>query len=459
MSRRRVRAKSHSEAPTQRERDEIRSTRRKLIWFAVAGVCVLGAAAYYFSTHTDPSVEWARELTPETVESVSVLYPNRESKNQYHLAEEGETQELITWLQNAQLKRVEQREADEKAEDYCQITLLDDSGTAHHLTDVSQDDLLVEGSRYTVQEGYMEELIRWLENLSYEYSPDFQREYEAFVAEKGFTQEELEHLTELEYEPQEIIQLSEEEYFRIFPPGNHYTGGIGYEPNADQDTALYELGIDDEKHTILANLGYSYTEMITMTQRERDFIFPNDELVEKLASYGIKTQEAKAFGRTSGKSFKELIRAALEQDQYSQEAVDKMKAAGLDDIDLAILFNKGYSENELMILLARDPKLVVQAALPGSEAPGEQLTVSDDAYYQEKLKEKGLDTEGAKALMRLGYSETDIMNISQEELDMALPTSELVDKLAAKGVPAETVLQMLERGSSFKTMIDRALGK
>lgn len=75
---------------------------------------------------------------------------------------------------------------------------------------------------------------------------------------------------------------------------------------------LNKRGIDPHMSLILGNLGYKYDNMVNLTPEEVDFIFPNTELMANLEQKGFTKQQVQSLV-DQGKSFKEIIRNALNQ--------------------------------------------------------------------------------------------------------------------------------------------------
>ncbi|MFZ7103764.1 MAG: hypothetical protein ACOWWO_14065 [Peptococcaceae bacterium] len=130
---------------------------------------------------------------------------------------------------------------------------------------------------------------------------------------KGLTARMLNTLGNLGYSEQEILNLPQENIALIFAPGTHLDG-MGFDPDDVQRSELSKVGIDMGMSVILFNLGYEYKEMLELSPEELDFIFPNTELIANLVGKGFDEQEVQGWAvNESGKTYKELIKAALER--------------------------------------------------------------------------------------------------------------------------------------------------
>jgi len=142
-----------------------------------------------------------------------------------------------------------------------------------------------------------------------------QKVTEAFMKkaeEKGLTEIKVKTLSNLGFTEQEIMNLSVEKIAEIFAPGTPLDGVGSFMPDENQLMKLKEYGIDDKMSLILGNLGYKYDEMLRLSAKEIDFIFPNTELMANLAQRGYNDEVVQDF-LAYGKSYKEIINEALKK--------------------------------------------------------------------------------------------------------------------------------------------------
>lgn len=149
-----------------------------------------------------------------------------------------------------------------------------------------------------------------IKNLVTEYA-----ETEQFIkkaGEKGLTESMLRTLGNLGYTREEILNLPTDVIAQIFAPGTPLDGAGQFQPTDTQTKELNIRGIDTYMSLILGNLGYKYEDMLNLTPEEVDFIFPNIELMANLEQKGFTKQQVQSLV-DQGKSFKEIIRNALNQ--------------------------------------------------------------------------------------------------------------------------------------------------
>ncbi|WP_206810691.1 hypothetical protein [Paradesulfitobacterium ferrireducens] len=132
------------------------------------------------------------------------------------------------------------------------------------------------------------------------------------AGEKGLTESMLRTLGNLGYTREEILNLPAEVIAQIFAPGTPLEGAGQFQPTDIQIKELNKRGIDTHMSLILGNLGYKYEDMLNLTPEEVDFIFPNTELMANLEQKGFTKQQVHSLV-DQGKSFKEIIRNALNQ--------------------------------------------------------------------------------------------------------------------------------------------------
>lgn len=130
--------------------------------------------------------------------------------------------------------------------------------------------------------------------------------------QKGLTPEMVSGLSNLGYSTQEILDLPQEKIDQIFAPGTQLDG-YGFDFSAltqEQQRTLKGLGIDAGQSVILNNLGYTYEDMTQISPQELDLIFPNTELLAKLATLGVSQNNIETKIR-DGSSYKDIIKQAL----------------------------------------------------------------------------------------------------------------------------------------------------
>ena len=129
---------------------------------------------------------------------------------------------------------------------------------------------------------------------------------------KGITNEMINLLGNLGYSYREMLELSDETIEVIFAPGTHLDGyGFDIDLLSENDQKrLEDKGITQEEAVILNNLGYSEEEMFEISREELDFIIPNTELLENLEELGIYKEDIK-YKLEKGFSYKDIIKEAL----------------------------------------------------------------------------------------------------------------------------------------------------
>lgn len=137
--------------------------------------------------------------------------------------------------------------------------------------------------------------------------------------EKGINERMLSTLGNLGYSEEEILSLPAEELSRIFAPGTHLDG-YGFDPDAQQQAELAKIGLDIPMSVILFNLGYEYEEMLKLSPKEIDFIFPNTQLIANLVSKGYKEQDVQSWSViNSGRTYKEIIKEAMQKPELKTD--------------------------------------------------------------------------------------------------------------------------------------------
>lgn len=128
--------------------------------------------------------------------------------------------------------------------------------------------------------------------------------------EKGLTDIKVKTLSNLGFTEQEILNLSAEKIAEIFAPGTPLDGAGLFITNKNQVEELKRVGIDNNMSLILGNLGYKYDEMLRLSAKEIDFIFPNTDLMANLAQRGFSDKVVQGW-LDKGKGYKEVIKEAL----------------------------------------------------------------------------------------------------------------------------------------------------
>ncbi len=130
--------------------------------------------------------------------------------------------------------------------------------------------------------------------------------------EKGLTEIKVKTLRNLSFTEQEILDLSGEKIAEIFAPGTPLDGAGFFNPDDNQLKELKKYDIDGKMSLILGNLGYKYNEMLRLSTREIDFIFPNTELMANLAHKGYSEKMVQDL-LEQGKSYKDIVQEALKK--------------------------------------------------------------------------------------------------------------------------------------------------
>ncbi|MHB1419531.1 MAG: hypothetical protein ACYCX4_08045, partial [Bacillota bacterium] len=151
-------------------------------------------------------------------------------------------------------------------------------------------------------------VIIWksIESLSIRFK-QFQKQAE----EKGLSERMLKTLGNLGLSEKEILELSSEQIAQIFAPGTNLDGG-GFDLDDHSRKELEKVGINNDMSLILFNLGYTSKDMLVLTPKEVDFIFPNTELVANLKQKGFSELDVQS-KIYKGKTYKDIIKEALER--------------------------------------------------------------------------------------------------------------------------------------------------
>lgn len=97
---------------------------------------------------------------------------------------------------------------------------------------------------------------------------------------------QLRILTNAGYSATQAMALGNETLQELFAPGAVIPGDGGFEPDLEQHKELMAKGITDSGSMVLARLGYSYEEMLELSDDQIRFLLPNTELVQKLIKRG-----------------------------------------------------------------------------------------------------------------------------------------------------------------------------
>lgn len=109
----------------------------------------------------------------------------------------------------------------------------------------------------------------------------------------------------------EILELSQERLNEIFAPGTLGDGADPYhELDEKQQHELINRGHTIEELEVLFVLGFNSEEIENLTQKQKEFIFPNTELIDKLVAIGYKKEQIVSLGhlRQAGwDSYRDLL--------------------------------------------------------------------------------------------------------------------------------------------------------
>ena len=114
----------------------------------------------------------------------------------------------------------------------------------------------------------------------------------------------------------------------------------------------------------------------------------------------------------------------------SMERLSFMKEArgkGLTTRMLNTLGNLGYSEQEILDLPQEDIELIFA---PGTHLDG--MGFDPDDVQKSELSKVGIDMGMSVILFNLGYEYEEMLALSPEELDFIFPNTELIANLAEK---------------------------
>ena len=128
---------------------------------------------------------------------------------------------------------------------------------------------------------------------------------------------------------------------------------------------------------------------------------------------------------------------------------------GITNEMINLLGNLGYDYREMLEL---SDESIATIFAPGAHLDGygyDITLLSEDD--QKNLESKGITQKEATLFITLGYSEEELFELSQEEIDFVIPNTELVENLEGLGVYKETINSKLESGLSYRDIIKDAL--
>lgn len=425
---------------------------RKLKIGIGVAVVVLGGIAYYFSTQTNPTIQWAKSVSPDDVTDIQVMQPQAETSQQYCQLEQSQYADITNWLNGAQLKK---GDGEATAQEGRTVKVVCSDGLSYEIAGVGVQ-LTINQMPFVAREGAEAELNTILDNYTYTYDPQIEKQFQDFVKNYALTDAEVAYLEEQGYSKDEVIGLDRANLLDIFLPGNMVNGDPCDLTQAETDILL-EKGINEANQRTMWRMGYTYAEMKDMSTKEYDFIFPVENLMDALEQRGFTADQIKIFGNQTGYTFPEIIALALGTEHYSTDFMQRAKTAGATEAELVILFQRGYTENEVEILLARGVNYLKEAAVPGAAKEGETIALPQREDAAQALATAGLDEEAYRILMRMGYTEEQALSLSAAELELIFPNTQLMAKLAQHGVSDAQVAELLERGMTMRGVIQYAL--
>lgn len=426
---------------------------RKLKIGIGVAVVVLGGIAYFFSTQSNPTIRWARSVTPDNVTDIQVMQPQAETAQQYCQLEQSQYVDITSWLNNAQLKKGEGEAGTQEGRT---VKVVCSDGLSYEIGGIGVQ-LTINQLPFVAREGAEAELNALLDSYAYTYDPQIQKKFQDFVKNYALTEAEVAYLEAQGYRKDEVIGMDRAALLDIFLPGN-MVNGDPCDLTQQQTDVLREKGINEANQRTMWRMGYTYDEMKAMSTKEYDFIFPVENLMDELEQRGFTADQIKVFGNQTGYTFPEVIALALDTERYSADFVQRARAAGATDAELVILFQRKYTENEMEILLARGINYLKEAAVPGAAKEGETIALPQREDAAQALAAAGLDEEAYRILMRMGYTEEQALGISAAELELIFPNTQLMAKLAQRGVSDAQVAELLERGMTMRGVIQYALG-
>lgn len=425
---------------------------RKLKIGIGAAAVVLVGIAYYFSTQSNPTIRWAKGVSPDDVSDIQVMQPQAEAAQQYCQLAQEQYGDITGWLNAAHLKKAE-GEAGAQEGRTVKVTCSD--GLSYEIAGIGTQ-FTINQMPFTVKEGAEAELNALLDSCTYTYTPEIEKQFQDFVKNYALTEAEVAYLESNGYGKDAVVHMDRAQLLDIFLPGN-MVNGDPCDLTLEQIEVLQEKGINEANQRTLWRMGYTYEQMKAMSTWEYAFIFPVENLMDALEQRGFTADQLKVFGNETGYTYPEIIALAMDTERYSEDLVQRMKEAGVTDGELEILFRRGYTENELEILLARGMSYVKDAAVPGAAKEGEEIALPQREDAAQALAAAGLDEEAYRILMRMGYTEEQALGISAAELELIFPNTQLMAKLAQHGVSDAQVAQLLQRGMTMRGVVQYAL--
>lgn len=134
--------------------------------------------------------------------------------------------------------------------------------------------------------------------------------YQTLTQERGLQEWQIHSLTSTGFTFQDIAELPDEEIAKILAPGSSFMGDYLSE---EEFNKLIDSGISEEDVYVLNSLGYDYDSAVALTPEQRDFIFPNTELVDNLVALGYDRDVVQAAGFLSVEGGYETYKALLDE--------------------------------------------------------------------------------------------------------------------------------------------------
>lgn len=148
------------------------------------------------------------------------------------------------------------------------------------------------------------------------------------------------------------------------------------------------------------------------------------------------------------------ISTKMNQSMERLSFIARAGAKGLTARMLTTLGNLGYSEQEILDLPQEDIELIFA---PGTHLDG--MGFAPDDVQKSELSKVLIDTDMSVILFNLGYEYEEMLALSREELDFIFPNTELIAKLVEKGFDEQEVQgwAVIESGKTYKELIKKAL--
>ncbi len=103
------------------------------------------------------------------------------------------------------------------------------------------------------------------------------------IQERGLEEWQIDALIHQSASLEDIAEMSDEEIAKVLAPGTAFMGDY---MSPEESEKLIASGMAEEDVYVLNNLGYDYDSAVALTPEQRDFIFPNTELVDNLVALG-----------------------------------------------------------------------------------------------------------------------------------------------------------------------------